>query len=47
MLAVQETRNEIIISMQFTSSRCRVSDGQQRYYIIEQYGRKERRYNFK
>ena len=34
MLAVQETRNEITVSMQFTSSRCRVSVGQHCKYII-------------
>lgn len=36
MLAVQETRNEITVSMQFTYSRCRVSVGQHNHYIIEQ-----------
>ena len=41
MLAVQETRNEIIISMRFTSSRCRVSVRPRKYYIMEQCVRKE------
>ena len=42
MLAVQETRNEITVSMQFTSSRCRVSVGQHNHYIIEQNVQQER-----